>query len=350
MEQKVLRVGTAVIVCALVLRLLGTVNMGNAVKTILTPEVTSWILLLQTGRLVRPSNIAFSPKPPETEQIPTQPTGTTKPLEPTVPTGPSQPAIPPEPTVPVLPTFSASGAADLKINCGFQYTADIGALLTQPLNWDLTGEEPTVLIIHSHASESFSPSKDYNEVSPYHTLDVNHNMISVGNRLAELLEAGGIHVLQDTTIHDNPSYSAAYSNSRKSVQQYLEEYPSIRLVLDLHRDAIEDANGNQIAQTVFSDGVALAPLMFVVGTEYSGYAHPQWRENLALALKLQTQLESFCPGICRDISLRSDRFNQDLSTGALLVEVGASGNTRQQALLAAEVLAEGILSLAYGSR
>jgi len=181
-------------------------------------------------------------------------------------------------------------------------------------------------------------------------LDNNHNMISVGNRLAELLEAGGIHVIQDTTLHDNPSYNAAYSNSRKSVQQYLEEYPSIRLVLDLHRDAIEDANGNQIAQTVFSDGVALAPLMFVVGTNYSGYAHPQWRENLALALKLQTQLEILCPGICRDISLRSDRFNQDLSTGALLVEVGASGNTRQQALLAAQVLAEGILSLAHGSR
>jgi stage II sporulation protein P len=175
-------------------------------------------------------------------------------------------------------------------------------------------------------------------------------MISVGAHLARLLEAGGIRVIQDTAIHDAYSYSQAYFNSRKSMEDYLKEYPSIRLVLDLHRDAIEDAGGNQIAQTVFSNGTVLAPLMLVVGTNYGGYIHPEWRENLALALKLQTQLEGICPGICRDISLRSDRFNQDLSTGALLVEVGASGNTREQALRAVEMLAQGILSLAHGSQ
>ena len=89
--------------------------------------------------------------------------------------------------------------------------------------------------------------------------------------------------------------------------------------------------------------------MFVVGTDYGGLTHPNWQENLALALKLQTQLEALCDGICRNLNLRSQRFNQDLSAGALLIEVGASGNTRQEALRSAEILAKGILSLAHGS-
>ena len=89
--------------------------------------------------------------------------------------------------------------------------------------------------------------------------------------------------------------------------------------------------------------------MLVVGTDYGGLRHPQWQENLSIALKLQIQLEELCPGICRNINLRTQRFNQDLSPGAMLVEVGASGNTRQEALRAAEVLAKGIISLAHGS-
>ena len=87
---------------------------------------------------------------------------------------------------------------------------------------------------------------------------------------------------------------------------------------------------------------------FIVA-DAGGQTHPNWQENLALALKLQTQLEALCDGICRNLNLRSQRFNQDLSAGALLIEVGASGNTRQEALRSAEILAKGILSLAHGS-
>jgi stage II sporulation protein P len=120
--------------------------------------------------------------------------------------------------------------------------------------------------------------------------------------------------------------------------------------LDLHRDAIADADGNQIAQTVFAGDETYAPLMLVVGTNYSGLNHPQWQENFSLALKVQTQLEEICPGIGKKINLRSERFNQDLSPGALLVEIGTSGNSRQDAIRSAKVLADAILSLAQGSR
>lgn len=332
MEQKVLRAGALVIVSALLLRLLSGIG-AEALNFTLSPGVTSFMIFMQTGRLVRPADIIFSPEPTPPEETDPPPSTESTP--------------PPEPE---LPVFSPEDASTLKINCSFSYKADLPGLVAKPLNWDLTGHEPTVLIVHSHGSESFAPTGEYPEVSPYHTLDAEHNMISVGAHVAKLLKGSGISVIHDTTLHDQPSYNAAYNNSRASVQAYLQKYPSIRLVLDLHRDSIEDEDGNQIVQTVFSQGSSLAPLMLVVGTDYGGLTHPAWQENLALALKLQTQLEALCPGICRNINLRSQRFNQDLGGSALLVEIGASGNTQQEALRAAEVLANGIISLAHGSK
>lgn len=326
MEQKVLRAGALALVCAVLLRLLAA-SWDSAA---LSPKIASFMTLLQTGRLVRPAQVVFSPAPTEPSSA-----------EESTPTDTGETIF--------LPTFSAQDAAALKINCSFSHSADVTGLLTQPLNWDLTGSEPTVLILHSHGTESYAPTGEYAETTAYHTLDTSHNMISVGAYVAQLLQQNGIPVLQDTALHDTPSYNAAYSNSRRSIQDYLEAYPSIRLVLDLHRDSIEDEEGNQVTQTVFSQDTTYAPLMFVVGTDNSGLTHPNWQENLSLALKLQSQLEGICPGICRDISLRTQRFNQDLSNGALLVEVGASGNSRQEALRSAEVLAEAILSLAHGS-
>lgn len=327
MEQRVLRTGALVVACALLLRLAS--GLIGSMPLTLSPKIASFVIFMQTGRVVRPTNISFSSQP-------TQPTEETQPTEPLA-------------TEPDLPVFSAEEAEQIGITAGFSYSVDKAGLLTQPLNWDLTGEEPKVLIVHTHGSESFAPTGEYRETTPYHTLNTDYNMVSIGTYVAELLEQAGISVLHDTALHDEPSYNAAYNNSRKSVQTYLQENPSICLVLDLHRDSIEDEAGNQVVQSVFSQGETFAPLMLVVGTDYGGLEHPQWQENMALALKLQTQLEGICPGICRNINLRTQRFNQDLSPGAMLVEVGASGNTRQEALRAAEVLAKGIISLAHGS-
>lgn len=331
MEQKVLRISTIVVVGALLLRLLSA-----AAPTIsISPTLATCMFFLQTGRLIRPANISFTPEPPETNPQAVQ----------------SQEPAQPQISSPVaVPTFSEQEAALLSINCSFSYSADIPALLTEPLSWNLTGDAPTVLILHTHATEAYTPTGDYQETTAYHTTDTKYNMVSIGDHIANLLRAGGISVLHDTVLHDDPSYNDSYNNSRQSVQAYLEQYPSIRLVLDLHRDSYEDEAGNQIVRTVFSQGSQLAPLMFVVGTDYGGLTHPNWQENLSLALKLQTQLEKICPGICRSINLRSQRFNQDLSPRSLLIEVGACGNSQQEALLSAEVLAESILSLAHGSQ
>lgn len=328
MEQKVLRTGVLVVACAIALRILS--GAVGSLHMQLPGKAVSFLLFMQTGRVVHPGSSSVSSVP-------------TEPMEETLSTEPT-------PTEPDLPIFSEQDAALIGITAGFSYDADLSALIKEPLDWDLTGEGPKVLIVHSHSSESYLPTKDYQETTPYHTLNTDYNMVSIGDFVAKKLQAAGIPVLHDRTLHDNPSYNASYSNSRKSVEEYLQQYPSICLVLDLHRDSIEDEAGNQVAQTVFSQGQTIAPLMLVVGTDYGGLTHPQWQKNLSLALKLQTQLEDICPGICRNINLRTQRFNQDLSPGAMLIEVGASGNTRQEALRGAEVLVKGIVSLARGSR
>ena len=174
-------------------------------------------------------------------------------------------------------------------------------------------------------------------------------MVCVGQALQAALEAKGIGVIHDKTLYDNPSYNDAYIQSRKGVQAWLEQYPSISLVIDLHRDAAGDSATGQLQTQVMIDGSPSAQLMIVVGSNAGGRQHPQWKENLALAAKLHAQLEKRFPGICRPISFRTERFNQDLSPGALLIEVGAAGDTLEEALVAVGFLAEGISDLALGT-
>lgn len=322
MERKVLCFGSAAVICALVLRLLS----GSFLLFPDHQQIASALLFLGTGRPVRPA----------------------------VTVAPSQPAQPvsPGPTEPektVTPVFSPADAQLVEVG-GFEgYTVDVSALLQQPLSWDLTEGGPAVLILHSHGTESYTKTEDYQETVDYRTLNTGYNVVSIGDRIAALLEEGGIRVIHDRSMHDNPSYSNAYNEARRSIESYLEEYPSIRMVLDIHRDSAEDSSGNQFHPVLSTETGNAAQLMMVVGTDAGGFAHPLWQENMALAIKLHTHLQKQYPGICRPISLRSSRFNQDLSTGAMLIEVGSAGNTRQEALLAAQILSEGILALAHGT-
>ena len=208
-----------------------------------------------------------------------------------------------------------------------------------------------MLIYHSHACECYTkePGQQYQQQDNCRTTAREYNMVAVGDALTALLEAAGITVIHDRQLHDEPYYANAYTNSRRSVESYLQEYPSICLVLDLHRDAAILANGGHYATRATVDGQPAAQLMLVVGTDYAGGMHPNWSENLALALKMQAVLEKNCPGITRAITLRGSRFNQDLLPGALLIEVGASGNTLEEALRAVPVLADAIIALQYGA-
>lgn len=268
-------------------------------------------------------------------------------------TASTAPALPAGPAAPVGLPFTAADAkkVSLKYGDGCSYRADTKALLLRGLDWNLAASEPTVLILHTHASESYTklPGQDYDETAEYRTLNTDYNVVALGDKLASLLEQAGIRVLHDRGIHDYPSYNSAYSNSRKSVQDYLRQYPSIQVVLDLHRDAVLNSDGSQYAPTVEIKGKKVAQVMLVVGTNASGMYHPRWEENLAAALKLQAMLEKAAPGITRPTILRAQRFNHDLSDGAMIVEMGTAGNSFWEAMEAVPFLAEALIALMHGA-
>ena len=313
-EEKALRLGSIFVIGAILLRLLCD-------PPVISPGFARLAIFLQTGRLVSISDEqAVEITAPAEEVSATAPTPQYTPVR-----------------------FTKDDAALVKLINTTDYSVDMGALVTQALELELCGDAPTVLILHAHATES------YRETDQYRTEDETKNMLSVGDRLAALLEAAGIGVIHDRTLHDASSYNGSYASARSSVKEYLEKYPSIRLVLDLHRDSTEDTQGNQIGYTQTTETGEAAKMLFVVGTDAGGLTHPDWQENLALAAKLHVLLEQAHPGICRSLQIRTSRFNQDLLPGALLVEIGSAGNTQAEALLAVEIFAESIIALAHGA-
>lgn len=324
-QRRSLRIGAAVIGGAVALRLLAGGWLAPLVEALTRPETVAVLMYLETGRVVRPySALTYPAESPVPEM--TQP-------------GPQPP-----------PVFSPEEGEVLELDNETGYDPDLSRLLTAPLEWELDDGSPRVLILHTHGSESYTPSpgEDYEESGDYRTLDEDYNMICVGERVAQRLEAAGIRVIHDRSLHDYPSYNGSYTNARESMEAILAREPGIRLILDLHRDAAATDYG-QLDTTAWIGGEEAAQLMIVVGTDDGGLYHPNWEENLALALKLQAQLERRHPGLCRPLNLCAQRFNGDESPGALLIEVGAAGDTRREALLAAEALADGIIALAHGA-
>ena len=316
-DRRIIHICTAVLLGVVILRLISG-PAGAAVKNADMSDVASALLFLQTGRVVKLAN-----NTDQQEQTPTQPQ-------------------PEQPQAAAPAVFTAEDIS--RVSCNSANAIDVEQLLKVPLQWELTGDAATVLILHTHATESYTRTEEYAESSEYRTLDEGFNMVSVGEHLAKCLESSGIGVIHDRQLHDYPSYNGAYEQSRKTMQEHLQQTPSAALVLDLHRDAMVDSMGNQIGYTVETDAGEAAKVMLVVGQW-----NDNWQENMALAVKLHARLEQICPGICRPISIRGSRFNQDLSPGALLIEVGAAGNTRQEALRATEILAEAITSLSNGA-
>ena len=315
------RVGLCAILCALVLRLWDE-GYGDKLLNLLTsPGAAAFYIYLETGRDVRfsPSLPAFSPDFMESPPAATLPV-----------------------TEPTLPSFS--DADGLELYYASTKEPDIPALLAQPLQWNLRGEEPTVLIIHTHTTESYTRvDEPYTESAAWRTTDEGYNMVSIGEVVREILEENGIPVIHDRELHDYPSYNGSYTRTRAAIMDYVNQNGSIQLILDLHRDAAGEGS-HQMRTLAAVDGEPSAQLMLVMGTNYDTY-----EDNLSLALKVHAQLEAQCPGITRPLQLRAARFNQDLCPGTLLVEVGAAGNTHPEARRAAEELAKAIVALAAGT-
>ncbi len=254
---------------------------------------------------------------------------------------PPEPPLPAEPKPPATDgkiilqktiTTSPLSSEGLYISNLAEAEVDINELLSLPP--ETVGS--SVLILHTHGCEAYTPDKknSYDPSGDFRTTDANFNVVRVGDEIQKELEALGIKVFHDKTLCDYPEYNQSYSNSLNIAKKYLSEHPDIKVVLDVHRDSIASENGDQV-KTVGAENTS--QLMFVVGTDTGGKEHPLWRQNLSFALNLQKRIISKYPDLMRPINLRSSRFNQQVSTGALILEVGSDGNTLDEALNAARI-------------
>ena len=227
------------------------------------------------------------------------------------------------------------------------YSLDISRLLADCPELELSeAEGPQILIYHSHTTEAYTMDGTdiYVESDSSRTTDPNFNMIRIGEEMKEVFEAAGLEVIHDDTLYDYPVYTGAYERSAEGVAAILEKYPTIQLVLDVHRDALTGSDGT-VYKTVAGTVTECAQIMMVVGSDAGGQTHDNWRSNLSLAAGLQQQALSEHGTLIRPIVLRSSRFNQQMSTGALLVEVGSHGNTLREAINAARLFAQTIVDV-----
>lgn len=226
---------------------------------------------------------------------------------------------------------------------------DIAENLASPLGFDiLDTSEPQILIYHTHATEGYmaDESEYYTDRDEPRSTDKNENVIRIGEIIAEELRTAGFAVVHDETLHDYPGYTGSYTRSAETVEEMLLRYPSIKIAIDVHRDSISSGKSDKVAPTVNIDGKNAAQVMLVMGSETGGVEnYPNWRSNLKLAVKLQYIFELKYPQFARAILLKSSRYNQHLSKGSILIEVGSDANTLEEAEYSASIVGKSLVLL-----
>lgn len=216
-------------------------------------------------------------------------------------------------------------------------TLDIPSLASGTFAATLSSKGPQVLIIHTHASEAYSmpPGQEYGSPGTYRTTDARYNVIRVGDEIAATLSQYGISVLHDRALYDSPNYNGAYYRSMASIEEYMKKYPSLSFILDVHRDAIEDGSGHQY-KVISKEDPHAAQVSFILGSDYD-----TWQENLKLAVAIQQTVCEDHPTLMRPITLRNACYNDEACEGSLLVEIGAAGNSLDEAIYAGHLFAQG---------
>lgn len=199
------------------------------------------------------------------------------------------------------------------------------------------GAEPLVLIMHTHTTESYEAyaKEHYDESDSSRSTELSETVVAVGDKIAKKLTDAGIGVVHDTTVFDYPNYSGAYDRSAERIIEILEEYPSIEIVIDVHRDAIE-SDGVRYAPIAEIEGKTAAQVMIICGCMNV----PQYRYNLRLASRLQSIMETNYPGLTRPLLFSERNYNQELTKGSFLIEMGSSANSLEEALYSGELVGE----------
>lgn len=228
-------------------------------------------------------------------------------------------------------------------------TIDIKALLAGALSFKIKkGDEPQVLILHTHTTECFmTEARDYyTDADLTRTQDERYNIVRVGKAVTEKLTAAGIKTIHATEVHDYPQYSGSYTRAAATIGKYLKKYPSIKVVIDLHRDAIASGETDKVKPVTEINGKKAAQIMIVMGSQSGSVTNfPHWQENLKLALRLQQTVEVMYPTLARPLSLMSRNYNESLTKGSMLIEIGTDANTIDEAVYSGELLGDALVGL-----
>lgn len=247
-----------------------------------------------------------------------------------------------------LAWYDADEEPTLNIINRTKFSVDLNGFLARefPISTEIS-DSPLVLIVHTHGSESYLDNGYvfYSPEETFRSRDAEKTVVHIGEVLCEKLNSLGIGTIHDKTMYDISDFNKSYNYSREGIKNALSEYPTIRFVIDLHRDSVFDSNGNNIKPLTVLNGKNCAQLMLVVGTNEGGSDHPDWRDNLTLATHLQQKMNDFYPTLARPINLRSAAFNQALTRGSILLEVGSCGNTLEEAENAVLLFAQAYASL-----
>ena len=247
-------------------------------------------------------------------------------------------------SVPKLKSVTLDWKNEFKNNT--KYNIDVEALKREKLAFNLKKSGTEVIIYHTHTTEAYTKGEEdkFNYSGDYRTLDKRYNVVNVGERVKDIMVEKGYGVYHEQEIYDYPSYNLSYSKAGKAIEALVKKYNKTSVVLDIHRDAL--GNGDEVYRPIINiNGKDVAQILLVIGSNEGGLSHSNWRENLKFALKIQQIANERYPGLMRYVILRKERFNQHVAPGAIIVEMGATGNTMEEVLRSADLFTEVLVDI-----
>ncbi|MBQ8835891.1 MAG: stage II sporulation protein P [Clostridia bacterium] len=253
---------------------------------------------------------------------------------------------------PIIPVNSGTDSVT-KLKNDTSYTIDMNEIAekAESIAPAAITNEPLVLIVHTHGTESFAEEGvDYynDEINYPRSEDVSKNIVAVGKVVCDTLNENGIPTIQCEVMHDKESYINAYDRTAQSIQYYLEKYPSIQYIFDVHRDSLIRSDLTKLKPVTLYKNTPCAQVMMIVGSNEKGAAEYDWQSNLVLAEAVQQKLFKDASGIARQLNLRGATYNQQYAKHGLLVEIGSCGNTLTEAKVAAKAFGEAVAAVILG--
>lgn len=234
-------------------------------------------------------------------------------------------------------------------NTNKNHSIDIEEVLAQePVCKIKTDGSYQVLIVHTHTTESYADEDRswYSTDMQWRNTDDAKNITSVGAVIAENLNEAGIKTLHVTVKHDYPKYNGAYTRAKDTINEYIKKYPSIQMVIDVHRDSITRTDGTKVKPTAIINGKKAAQLMIISGCDDEGdLEFPNWSYNLRMAMQIQKQLTEDWPGLARPLYFAPFRYNMHMTYNSLLFEFGTEANTLEEAKYSAELVSQSLITV-----